>query len=76
MLSALQMDMTPAGQLPLWKLREVLDNSELFLSKMHIHVRIFHLSFHRQHLHVLASDFPIVQAKSPKVSQAASPGIS
>ena len=36
-----QMGMAPGGLVPVWTLREVLDNSGLCLSKMHIHVRAF-----------------------------------
>lgn len=37
-----QMGITPDGPVPIWTLREVLDNSGLCLSKMHIHVRHLH----------------------------------
>ncbi|KAL8430593.1 hypothetical protein Efla_000538 [Eimeria flavescens] len=45
--SASEMGLTPCGCIPIWTLRDVLDNSGLCLSKMHIHALLCLLSMNR-----------------------------
>lgn len=59
------MGITPDGPVPIWTLREVLDNSGLCLSKMHIHVLLCLSSMNRQGQVVWEEFVSVVQRVLP-----------